>query len=351
MDVGHGTFRPGSVRHGGHRVTEGERFILGAFLLIEDRVEHVRRLKNRGAGLRAKGDTAGAVEHFEWALALNPKCATCLKDWGEILMSQKDFVGAEAKIRQVLELLDNRDSDALFMLGVILSEQERDDESIEAYRESLALNTEDAELCFNLGVKLAARGDSTGEMQMYRMATKANPKYGRAWMNMGIALAEAGNLDDSEPMLLKALECETELRPQVLSNLALLCKERAQAAMKAQDLASVKSYTQQAGNYLDEAKPLFDALVPFHRNNQDLLHYANGFEPLRKLIFRLNGHVLMQLQEFDLFEKEMRRMADMLPEAWESWYMLSVALRYTGKTAEATSVGEKAMEMRQTLGL
>jgi len=38
MDVGHGTFRPGSVRHGGHRVTEGTRYILGAFLLIDDRV-------------------------------------------------------------------------------------------------------------------------------------------------------------------------------------------------------------------------------------------------------------------------------------------------------------------------
>ena len=29
MDVGHATFRPGSVRHGGHPVTEGERYIVG----------------------------------------------------------------------------------------------------------------------------------------------------------------------------------------------------------------------------------------------------------------------------------------------------------------------------------
>lgn len=351
MDVGHGTFRPGSVRHGGHRVQDGVRFILGAFLLIEDRVEHVRRLKNQGAELRKAGDVEGAAEHFEWALALNPKCATCLKDWGEILLSQKDFVGAEAKIRQVLELLDNRDSDALFMLGVILSEQGRDEESIESYKQSLALNAEDAELCFNLGVKLAARGDSKGEMRMYFMATQANPKYGRAWMNLGIALAEAGDFDDSEAMFLKALECETEIRPQTLSNIALLYKERAQAAMKAKDFTNVKLYTQQAGNYLDDAKPLFDALVPFHQNNADLLHYANGFEQLRKLIFRLNGGALIQLQEFELFEKEMRRMADLLPNAWESWYMLSMALRYSGKAEEATSLGDKAMEMRQKMGL
>jgi hypothetical protein len=77
MDVGHGTFRPGSVRHGGHPVTSGKRYILGAFLLLEDRVEHVRRLKNRGSELRRSGDLDGAEQHFEWALAINPKCTTC----------------------------------------------------------------------------------------------------------------------------------------------------------------------------------------------------------------------------------------------------------------------------------
>lgn len=76
MDVGHATLRPGSVRHGGHRVTDGTRYILGAFLLLEDRVEHVRRLKNRGSELRRVPDLEGAAKHFEWALALNPKCTT-----------------------------------------------------------------------------------------------------------------------------------------------------------------------------------------------------------------------------------------------------------------------------------
>jgi len=64
-------------RHGGHKVESGTRYILGAFLLIEDRVEHVRRLKNRGADLRKEGKLDEAIKHFEWALALNPKCTTC----------------------------------------------------------------------------------------------------------------------------------------------------------------------------------------------------------------------------------------------------------------------------------
>jgi hypothetical protein len=72
MDVGHATFRPGSIRHGGHRVVDGQRYVLGAFVLIEDRIEHVRRLKNRGSDLRRDGHLDRAAEHFMWALELNP---------------------------------------------------------------------------------------------------------------------------------------------------------------------------------------------------------------------------------------------------------------------------------------
>jgi Tfp pilus assembly protein PilF len=178
MDVGHGTFRPGSVRHGGQKVLQGTRYILGAFLLIEDRVEHVRRLKNRGSDLRRIPDLEGAATHFQWALALNPKCTTCLKDWAEILLTQKKYDEAEMKLRKVIELLEDKDSDALFSLGVVLSESGKDDESIEAYTKSVKLNAEDAELCYNLGIKLGAKGDTKAEMAMYARATNADPKFG-----------------------------------------------------------------------------------------------------------------------------------------------------------------------------
>jgi tetratricopeptide (TPR) repeat protein len=196
MDVGHGTFRPGSVRHGGHRVQAGTRYILGAFLLLEDKVEHVRRLKNRGSALRRLPDLNGAAKHFQWALAMNPKCTTCLKDWAEVLHNQKNYQEAEEKIRLALALLENKDSDALFTLGILLSEQGKDEESIDAYQQGIALNAEDAEMCYNLGIKLGAKGRKKEEIRMYAKATKANPLFGGAWLNWGTALAEDGNFDD-----------------------------------------------------------------------------------------------------------------------------------------------------------
>ena len=72
MDIGHGTFRPGAVLHGGHRVTSGAQYILGVFLLLEDHVKLVWRLKNRGSELRTSGDLQGAI-----------------KDWAEVLLYKK----------------------------------------------------------------------------------------------------------------------------------------------------------------------------------------------------------------------------------------------------------------------
>ena len=41
-------------------MTAGERYILGGFLLISDRVEHVRRLNNQGREARNQGDLSQA---------------------------------------------------------------------------------------------------------------------------------------------------------------------------------------------------------------------------------------------------------------------------------------------------
>mmetsp|Transcript_8466 Transcript_8466/g.18179 ORF Transcript_8466/g.18179 Transcript_8466/m.18179 type:complete len:659 (-) Transcript_8466:455-2431(-) len=281
MDVGHGTFRPGSVRHGGHRVTSGTRYILGAFLLLEDHVEHVRRLKNRGAKLRTRGDLTGAVDHFEWALALNPRCTTCLKDWAEILLSQKRFAEAEEKIQQALDYLEGQDSDALFTLGLILSEQGKNAESISVYKKSLELNAEDAQLCYNLGIKLGEQGDSKGELAMYAKATEIDPTMGGAWLNMGTTLAESGNLNDAEFMFMKAVECGDEAKTKSMLNLALLLQKKANTLASGGDLNGAKIAIIEASELLDKAKSFIDANLALGGLNSEDAAYAAQFRPMR----------------------------------------------------------------------
>jgi len=90
MAQGHATFRPGGVRHGGHPVHSGVRYVIGGFIALADKVEHVRRLNERGNRLllatpQQQPDASTADEAplrraerlFEWGLMLNPLCTLC----------------------------------------------------------------------------------------------------------------------------------------------------------------------------------------------------------------------------------------------------------------------------------
>ena len=242
MEQGEVTLRPGSVRHGGHPVTSGERYILGAFLLIADRVEHVRRLNNQGRAARGRSDLRGARLHFKWALKINPKCATCLKNWAEALAVTPDesppppklAAAAEEKLRRAVALLPD-DSDAWFSLGVLLSGQGRADDALDAYQRALASNADDHELCYNVGVQLGNRQQFEAEIAMYRRALAIKHDFGQAWSNLGVALASTGNLDAAEEPFAKACEFQPELRNNWINlgrlHMALGRQEAAQQAM------------------------------------------------------------------------------------------------------------------------
>lgn len=347
MDVGHGTFRPGSVRHGGHRVTSGTRYILGAFLLLQDHVEHVRRLKNRGSELRTAGDLQGAINHFEWALALNPRCTTCLKDWAEILLSQKDFVQAEEKIRSALEMLEGLDSDALFTLGLILSEQGKDEESIATYQKSIALNAEDAELCYNLGIKLGEKGDTRAELAMYKKATEIDPQMGGAWINMGTTLAEAGDLESAELMFLKAIQCGDEVKTKGMMNLALTLQKKANTLAAGGDLTGAKLAIDDAAKLVDDAKPLLDAKMALGGANSEDAMFASQIKPFRVQIHRLCGQILAGMGDLVACEAEFRTASEKFGDIPGLWEALARVLDLQGKAEDATQAREKLAALKR----
>ena len=349
MDVGHGTFRPGSVRHGGHRVTSGTRYILGAFLLLEDHVEHVRRLKNRGSELRTSGDLQSAIHHFEWALALNPRCTTCLKDWAEILLSQKDFVQAEVKVRSALEMLEGLDSDALFTLGLILSEQGKDDESIATYQKSIELNAEDAELCYNLGIKLGEKGDKRGELAMYKKATEIDPNMGGPWINMGTTLAESGDLESAELMFLKAIESSDEVKTKGMMNLAILLQKKANNLAAGGDLNGAKLAIDQAAKLVDEAKPILDAKLALGGATSDDAMFSRQVKPLRVQIHRMCGQILAGMQDFVACEAEFRTACDKYPDIPGLLMALAKVLEMQGKTEEANAAKETLAALQNSM--
>jgi len=341
MEVGHATVRPGNVRHGGHRVTSGERYVLGAFFLLEDRVEHVRRLKNRGTALRRQGDLIGAAQRFEWALALNPECTTCLKDWAEVLFTSDNLVGAETKIRQALDLLD-KDSDAWFTLGVILSKQEKDAESIEAYKRSIALNTEDAELCYNLAVKLGERGDRSSECDMYSKAVATDPDMGGAWLNWGTTLAEQSLLDDAESKFLRALATSSLIvKAKAMVNLGLVYYAKSTQYAASNKLPLAKETVDKAKYHLETALPLLESTAKDSSGSNDIQSYLSQYKAMRMQVYRLTGQLFAGMGDLAASEQEFRDATSEFPNEKGAWFALARVLDLRGKKDEAADLMSK----------
>lgn len=270
----------------------------------------------------------------------------CLKDWAEILHTQKKYVEAEKKIRKALELLEYKDSDALFTLGVLLSEQGRDDESIEAYQQSVELNAEDAELCYNLGIKLGAKGLVKDEMQMYAKATKANPKFGGAWLNWGTTLAESGNIDDAELMFLKALESEPEVAAKAMMNLGLIYITQGNALAQEGNLEGAMKVAIDAAKYLDQGKKMLDLQAANNKVDSMIRRFLDQYRPLRLKAHQLLGQLHAGKGDMASCEDEFRKATENFPQDITAWKLLERILQIQGKTEELKVVAEKIMSIK-----
>lgn len=260
-----------------------------------------------------------------------------MKDLAEVRLAQNKLSDAEHLLRKALELLEGKDSDALFSLGVVLSEAGKDEESIDAYMKSVKLNADDAELCYNLGIKLGARGDLKSEMTMYAKAVSVDPKFGGGWLNWGTSLAESGNFEDAEVMFVKAIECP-EVKAKAMMNLGLLYQKKAESTAADGNLETALDLATKASNLIDQAKPLLDAMIARHSGGADDQKYIAQFAPLRLQCHRILGSVHAGMKNFEACEKEFRMAISNFPNEVNAYHMLVRVLEIQGKDAEAQKI-------------
>lgn len=191
MPQGHVTFRPGSVRHAGAPIDTGLRYVIGAFIAVADKVEHVRRLVERGNRLLMLVDAGQAGEEhlkyasqlFQWGLTLNANCTLCHQSLGDVQLRLGQPKQAEASMRAQIALLPY-EADGHFALGVALRRQGRNREAVEAYEAALALAPSDSEGYINLASSLSELGEHEREVEAYRHALRIDAENAIVWMNL-----------------------------------------------------------------------------------------------------------------------------------------------------------------------
>ena len=143
-----------------------------------------------GAGNLPAQMTGKTVRHHQEAIEDNPQRVALTK--AETAIEKKDYVSAESLLKQIVEK-DPKNYQAWFDLGFVYNAVSKPDDSIDAYRKSVAAKPDVFEANLNLGLMLAKHGDPESE-KFLRAATKLipsdHPEQGRerAWLSLGHVL-------------------------------------------------------------------------------------------------------------------------------------------------------------------
>eukprot|EP00406_Dinophysis_acuminata_P059759 CAMPEP_0179277454 /NCGR_PEP_ID=MMETSP0797-20121207/35102_1 /TAXON_ID=47934 /ORGANISM="Dinophysis acuminata, Strain DAEP01" /LENGTH=350 /DNA_ID=CAMNT_0020986043 /DNA_START=12 /DNA_END=1061 /DNA_ORIENTATION=+ len=147
-----------NVRHGGHRITGGYRYILVGFLLYEDYVEHDRRLLETSQALRARGDAGLPAEACRQALGVNPRRQEAWNNLGVLQQDAGDYAAAIESFESALAIEPPSYQEGWVNLGVCQGLAGNAAASLKTARHAVGLNANDATAQYNLGCALGRQG-------------------------------------------------------------------------------------------------------------------------------------------------------------------------------------------------
>jgi len=103
---------------------------------------------------------------------------------------------AETLYRAIL-ILDPRNAEASYNLGIVLQMRGNTTDAAVAYRHAIALRPDFAGAFSNLGTALQDAGQLNEAIAAYRRAIVLQPDFAMAHMNLGVALKEQGKFDEA----------------------------------------------------------------------------------------------------------------------------------------------------------
>jgi tetratricopeptide (TPR) repeat protein len=190
MDVGQVTLRPGGVRHCGHAVKRGTRYIIGGFCMNRKKVEHVRMLLQLAHEYSGENDLDKAQEALEAAILLNPRYDGPYSHLSDILTKKGDGDAAKRALTYCLESVNPRSQEVAFTLGSKLLEEGDWAGAKRCLQICLDVDPVDVEAMEAMAQVHAAMDDPSREFEMYQQIisipdVKADI-LGRVYCNLGV---------------------------------------------------------------------------------------------------------------------------------------------------------------------
>jgi len=206
-----------------------------------------------------------------------------------------------------------QDPEAHSNFGVILKELGKLDEAEASYTQAIALNPDYVQAHNNLGIMLQVLGRLDEAEASYKQAIALRPDFAEAQSNLGVTLTELGRLDEAEASLRQAITLKADY-PEPHNNLGNIHKklgrlDEAEASYK--QAIALKSDFAEAHNNLgnalkelggsDEAEASYKQAIAL-KSDYDEAHYNLGI-----LLFERKQYNLAS-EHFDLCDSYQSKM-------------------------------------------
>jgi Flp pilus assembly protein TadD len=163
-------------------------------------------------------------------LAKNPDCWLAHNNLGMLLSNQGRNDEAMDHYHKAIQINPN-DSEALNNLGAALAATGRFDEAIKNYYKAIQINPGFFKALNNLGLALVAQGRFDEAIENFHKAIQINPNHPNAFLNLGIALAQSGRTKEAAAQFREALKLNPELAV-AMNNLAWILATGADDALR-----------------------------------------------------------------------------------------------------------------------
>ena len=230
------------------------------------------------------------------------------------------------------------------VLGVVLIQVGRLNESLTATQKSIELNPTDSEAHYNLGVILKGLDRSNEAEKSYRQAITLKPDYAEAHNNLGNTLQELGRLDEAEKSFRQAIALKPDFA-EAYSNLAITLQElhKLNEAEKSfrQAIALKPNYAEAHSNLgitLKELGRLNEAEKSFRQ--------AVTLKPDFTEVYNNLGLTLQNLRKLDEAEASYRKAIALKPDFTEAHSNLGITLKELGRLNEAEASYTKSIELK-----
>ena len=147
-------------------------------------------------------------------------------------------------------MLNPRDADAHYQLGLIYQQRRQLDEAAASFRRAIEILPDEADAHHQLGRVLRAQGNSSEALAHLEAAVKADKNVGRqeGWRDLGATLLELGRADEAIPVLERYTNSRS-YDPEGLFAFALALKQTGRTADARQALQQTIEAVQTARAY------------------------------------------------------------------------------------------------------